>query len=506
MTSVVAIASDPAQLSVDAVVVGVYADDDGLRLADGAERIDAAFSRRLTETFALLGATGAVGEVTKLASLGALPAPLVAAVGLGDPGSTTPEILRRAAGAVTRALAGCTRIALVLPTGSETLGKPAETVPVLAEGALLGAYRFAGYKTRPEPGRRDPVRTVSVVVPDGTATDAGAGLERATALSGAVTRARDWVNAAPNELRPPRFAELVAEAAGKAGLDVAVLDEKALRKGGYGGILAVGGGSAAGPRLVRLAYRPGNATRHVALVGKGVTFDTGGVSIKPATGMWDMKCDMAGAAAVGATMLAVAALKPAVSVTGYLPMAENMPSGSAYRPGDVLTMYSGRRVEVLNTDAEGRLILADAVARACEDEPDYLLESSTLTGGQITALGKRVAGVMGDEELCERVRQAGERVGEPCWPMPLPEDVRQSMESEIADVSQVASGMDRAGHMLQGAVFLSGFITEGLPWAHIDVAGPAYHSGEPYGYIARGGTGVPVRTLVTMIEDIATNG
>jgi leucyl aminopeptidase len=505
MTSVVAIASDPAQLSVDAVVVGVYADDGGLRLAEGAERIDAAFSLRLAEAFTLLGATGAVGEVTKLASLGTLPAPLVAAVGLGEPDGMTAETLRRAAGAATRALAGCERIALALPIGGID-GKPAETVPVLAEGALLGGYRFAGYRSRPNPGQRDPVRNVSVVVPDGVEDDAESGLNRAVALSGAVTRARDWVNAAPNELRPPRFAELVADAAGNAGLEVDVLDEEALRKGGYGGILAVGSGSAAPPRLVRVAYRPDNPTRHVALVGKGITFDTGGVSIKPSNGMWDMKCDMAGAAAIGATMLAVAALKPDVSVTGYLPMAENMPSGSAYRPGDVLTMYSGRRVEILNTDAEGRLILADAIARACEDEPDYLLETSTLTGGQITALGKRVAGVMGSDELCQRVREAGERVGEPSWVMPMPEDVRKSMESEIADASQCATGMDRAGHMLQGAVFLSGFVADGLPWAHIDVAGPAYHTGEPYGYIPKGGTGAPVRTLVAMIEDIAANG
>jgi len=505
MTSVVAIAIDPAELSVDAIVVGLYAGEDGLRLAEGVERIDEAFSQRLAETFALLGATGAVGEVTKLASLGALPVPLVAAVGLGEPGDTTPETLRRAAGAATRALAGCERIALLLPVGGAD-GKSIDAVPALAEGALLGGYGFAGYRSKPKPGRRDPVRTVSVMVPEPAVKQAEAAVSRAGALTTAVAHARDWVNAAPNELRPPRFAELVTEAAAKAGLGVDVLDEEALRKAGYGGILAVGGGSAAPPRLVRLAYRPSDATRHVALVGKGVTFDTGGVSIKPSNGMWDMKCDMAGAAAIGAAMLAVAALKPDVAVTGYLPMVENMPSGSAYRPGDVLTMYSGKRVEVLNTDAEGRLILADAIARANEDKPDYLLETSTLTGGQITALGTRVAGVMGSEELCERVMRIGEQVGEPCWWMPMPDDVRKSMESEIADASQCAAGMDRAGHMLQGGVFLSGFVPEGLPWAHIDIAGPAYHTGEPYGYIAKGGTGVPVRTLVAMIEDIAAHG
>jgi leucyl aminopeptidase len=184
-------------------------------------------------------------------------------------------------------------------------------------------------------------------------------------------------------------------------------------------------------------------------------------------------------------------------------MAENMPSGSSYRPGDVVTMFDGTRVEVLNTDAEGRMILADAVARACRDGCDYLLETSTLTGGQVVALGKRVAGVMGTAELCERVRVAGDAVGEPTWPMPLPDDVRQGMESEVADISQVNASMDRAGHMLQGGVFLREFVPDGLPWVHIDIAGPSYHAGEATGYWTKGGTGVPVRTLLALLDDIA---
>jgi leucyl aminopeptidase len=227
------------------------------------------------------------------------------------------------------------------------------------------------------------------------------------------------------------------------------------------------------------------------------------VSIKPAAGMWEMKSDMAGAAAVISTMLAVAALKPQVAVVAYAAMAENMVSGSAYRPGDIIKMYNGKHVEVLNTDAEGRMVLGDAIARACEDNPDYLFETSTLTGGQVIALGKRVAGVMGDPGLCDRVKAAGDKVGEPAWPMPLPDDVRKSMDSDIADVLQVASGMDRAGHMLQGGVFLSNFVTADLPWAHIDVAGPAYHSGEATGYWSKGGTGVPIRTLLQLIDEIA---
>ena len=230
------------------------------------------------------------------------------------------------------------------------------------------------------------------------------------------------------------------------------------------------------------------------------------MSIKPAQNMWEMKADMAGAAAVAATMLAVAAVRPAVAVTAYVPIAENMPSGSAYRPGDVVTMYGGRKVEVLNTDAEGRMILGDAMARACEDGCDYLFETSTLTGGQVIALGKRIAGVMGTPSLCDRVRRVGDDVGEPAWPMPLPEDVRTGMESDVADISQVNASMDRAGHMLQGGVFLSEFVADGVDWAHIDIAGPGYHTGDPFGYWAKGGTGVPIRTLLALIEDIAAAG
>ncbi|MCO1618404.1 MULTISPECIES: leucyl aminopeptidase [Micromonospora] len=510
--------TDPAELAVDAIVIGVHsqttepgsgAPAHALLLATGGESIAAAFDGKLTETLALLGATGGPGEVIKLATLGTVTAPLVVAVGLGPEPSgaaPAPESLRRAAGAAVRALAGAPRVALALPLPDDADAPAA--LRAVAEGALLGGYRFAGYKTKPQPARREPVAEVLVAVPDAADATARAEIARAQAVAGAVRTSRDWVNTAPNELRPPAFADVVSAAAREAGLEVEVLDEAALAAGGYGGILAVGQGSEAPPRLVKLTYTPdgGGNGKRVALVGKGITFDTGGISIKPAQGMWEMKSDMAGAAAVGAAMLAVAALKPSVTVTGYLPMAENMPSGTSYRPGDVISMFNGKKVEVLNTDAEGRMVLADAMARACADGADYLFETSTLTGGQVIALGKRIAGVMGTPELCERVRVAGDATGEPAWPMPLPDDVRKGMESEVADISQVNAGMDRAGHMLQGGVFLREFVTDDVAWAHIDIAGPGYHSGEATGYWTKGGTGVPVRTLVHLVEDVAANG
>ncbi|WP_250030359.1 leucyl aminopeptidase [Paractinoplanes maris] len=500
--------TDPAELAVDAIVIGLHSQPDeggALLPAAGAESIAAAFEGKLTSTLALLGASGAPGEVTKLATLGTISAPLVVAVGLGDePSGSAPklETLRRGTGAAVRALAGSGTVALALPLPDDE--DAPSVLRAILEGALLGQYKFAGYKTKPQPNRRDPVAAVQVHVPDAGDAAAAAEVTRAEVVARAVRLTRDWVNTPPNLLRPPQFADAVVAAVEGTGLEVEVLDFEQLKAGGYGGIVAVGQGSEAPPRLVKLSYVPDGveSPKRVALVGKGITFDTGGISIKPAAGMWEMKSDMAGAAAVGATMLAVAALKPRVAVSAYLAMAENMPSGTAYRPGDVITMFNGKRAEVYNTDAEGRMVLADAIARACADGTDYVFETSTLTGGQVIALGKRIAGLMGSDDAVERVRVAGDEVGEPAWPMPLPDEVRKGMESDIADISQTNSNLDRAGHMLQGGVFLREFVAEGVEWAHIDIAGPSYHTGEPTGYWSKGGTGVPIRTLLSVIDQL----
>jgi leucyl aminopeptidase len=501
--------TDPAELAVDAIVIGLHSqpDDGGALLpAAGAESIAAAFDGRLISTLALLGASGAPGEVTKLATLGTIAAPLVVAVGLGDePSGSAPnlETLRRGTGAAVRALAGSATVALALPLPDDP--DAPGVLRAILEGALLGSYRFAGYKTKPQPNRREPVSALQVHVPDAADQAALGEVRRAESVGRAVRLTRDWVNTPPNQLRPPQFADAVIAAAKGSGLLVEVLDFDELKAGGYGGIVAVGQGSDALPRLVKLSYVPEGveSPKRVALVGKGITFDTGGISIKPTAGMWEMKSDMAGAAAVGATMLAVAELRPPVAVTGYLAMAENMPSGTAYRPGDVITMFNGKRVEIFNTDAEGRLVLGDAIARACADGTDYVLEASTLTGGQVVALGKRIAGLMGSDAAIELIKSVGDEVGEPAWPMPLPDEVRKGMESDIADIGQTNTGLDRAGHMLQGGVFLREFVADGVEWAHIDIAGPSYHSGEANGYWTKGGTGVPVRTFLAAIDRLA---
>jgi leucyl aminopeptidase len=283
---------------------------------------------------------------------------------------------------------------------------------------------------------------------------------------------------------------------------VRVFDENELAKEGFGGILAVGMGSAHPPRLVRLEYTHPGAERTVVFAGKGITFDSGGLSLKPPKAMETMKADMSGAAAVLAAVQAIAELGPAVNVIGYMPLAENMPGGGAQRPSDVITIYGGKTVEVLNTDAEGRLVLADALARSAADEPSLLVDVATLTGAQTVALGTRTAGVMAsDDSLAAQVADSARRAGEAMWPMPLPEDLRKGLESAVADITNVAS--DRGGGMLVAGLFLREFVPGGVPWAHLDIAGPAFNDGGPYGYTAKGGTGSAVRTLVQLALDVA---
>jgi leucyl aminopeptidase len=491
------------RLRADALVIATMKSPAGLRLAPGAAEVDRALDGRLLDALAALGATGAEDEVVTLATLGAFGVPVLAAAGLGtvpDDGSPiSEEAVRRAAGAASRALAGRSRVALALALTGGDPPSPA-LVQAAGEGALLGAYEYSGYHGNDRPA---PPSAVSLLVPDPKDKALRTAAKRASAVADAIAFCRDLVNTPPNELPPARFADRAAAAAAKVGLEVEVLDERALKKGGYGGVLGVGGGSSRPPRVVRL-HRPGPGKPRVALVGKGITFDSGGISIKPAEGMDKMKSDMAGAAAVVATTVLAAALKLPLEITATVPMAENLPSGTAYRPADVLTMYGGRRVEVLNTDAEGRLVLADAIVRACEDQPTYLVETSTLTGAQRVALGERYAGVMGSDDLRDRVVAAADRAGEGMWPMPMPGELRQALASSVADIANVTS--NPVGGMLAAGVFLREFVADGVQWAHIDIAGPAFNTGTPWGYSPKGGTGVPVRTLLSVLEDIAAHG
>ncbi|MCF3118268.1 leucyl aminopeptidase [Streptomyces arenae] len=507
MTALTLSTAAASGLRADAIVVGVAKGAKGAVVASGAEAVDKAYDGKLASVLETLGASGAAGEVTKLPAPSGFKAPVVVAVGLGE----VPEkdetygtdALRSAAGVAARALTGHKKAAFALPV------EDAEDAGAIAEGALLGAYSFDAYKDQGDAksakkngkGAKAPLAEVALL--GGKPRDKAykAAIERAVAVSEELNRARDLVNTPPNDLNPEAFAAVATAAAKEHGVKIQVLDEKALTKGGYGGILGVGAGSEAPPRLVKLSYTSSKAKKHLAFVGKGITYDSGGISLKPAGHNETMKCDMAGAAAVFAAVIAAARLGLEVNVTGWLALAENMPSGSATRPGDVLRMYSGKTVEVLNTDAEGRLVLADAIAKASEDKPDAIVDVATLTGAMMVALGNRTFGIMSnDDAFRTSIHEIGEEVGEPTWPMPLPADLRKGMDSPTADIANIG---ERMGGGLVAGLFLQEFVGEGITWAHLDIAGPAFHEGAPYGYTPKGGTGSAVRTLVRLAEHTA---
>jgi leucyl aminopeptidase len=445
-----------------------------------------------------LNATGAVDQVNRLV-VPSLPVASVLAIGLGKPRDEWPaDVIRRAAGSAARALGSAETAVTTLATLD---------LEAAVEGLVLGSYRFTEFRTSKTAPKDSGLQKITVL---STAKDAKTQAAHAAAVATAVATARDFVNTPPSHLFPAEFAKRATALGESVGLEVEVLDDKALQKQGYGGVIGVGKGSSRLPRLVRLTHhgsklakKPKQAKK-VALIGKGITFDTGGISIKPAASMHYMTSDMGGAAAVIATVALAAQRELPIDVIATVPMAENMPSSTAQRPGDVLTQYGGITVEVLNTDAEGRLILADAIARACEDHPDYLIETSTLTGAQTVALGARTPGVMGSDEFRDRVAAISQQVGENGWPMPLPDELKDDLKSTVADLANV-SGQRFAG-MLVAGVFLREFVADGVNWAHIDVAGPAYNTGSPWGYTPKGGTGVPTRTMFAVLEDIADNG
>ncbi|MFB7995644.1 leucyl aminopeptidase [Streptomyces sp. NPDC056002] len=506
MTALTLSTAAASGLRADAIVVGVAkgaaSKSGGLVVAPGAEAVDKAYDGKLAAVLETLGASGGEGEVTKLPAPSGFKAPVVLAVGLGPvpekDETYDAEALRRAAGAAARALAGAKKAAFALPV------EDSGDAGAIAEGALLGAYSFDAYKESAQDGKQNgkaPLAEVALLGAKPRDKAFKAAVERALAVTEELNRARDLVNTPPNDLTPEAFAAVASAAAKEHGIKVQILDEKALVKGGFGGILGVGAGSEAPPRLVKLSYTSSKADKHLAFVGKGITYDSGGISLKPAGHNETMKCDMAGAAAVFAAVVAAARLGLKVNVTGWLALAENMPSGSATRPGDVLRMYSGKTVEVLNTDAEGRLVLADAIAKASEETPDAIVDVATLTGAMMLALGNRTFGIMAnDDAFRTSIHEVAEEVGEPSWPMPLPSDLRKGMDSATADIANMG---ERMGGGLVAGLFLKEFVGEGITWAHLDIAGPAFNEGGASGYTPKGGTGSAVRTLVRLAERTA---
>ena len=484
--------------SADAIVVGLATINGGETTtvgvgADLDKKYESAYGRGVMAMATALGASASADSVTVLP---ALEGSRLVVVGLED-ADVTPERLRRATGNALRSIAAMEGADGWEVAVSLEVTDP-ELVQATAEGALLGAYRVEKVTGETQP---QAVTDVTLVASSVTGLQKDA-LASAQANAAAVCQARDWGNTPPNLLYPESFAEAARGYVKDAKISVEILDEKALEKGGYGGILAVGGGSTRKPRLVRLSYAPRGATRHLALVGKGITFDSGGLDIKPAGQMAGMKYDMSGAAAVISAIRGIADLGLKVKVTAYASLAENLPSGSSYRASDVLTMFDGQSVENYNTDAEGRLVMADAIARAGQDRPDLIVDVATLTGACMVGLGMRTAGLITNgETTSDLLLDAAEAAGEDFWELPLTDHTRGLIKSTVADMRS-GSGQRWGGALVAGA-FLERFVPEGVAWAHLDIAGPAENVDEAYGYVPKGGTGMGVRTLIALAGQLA---
>ena len=498
LTSRPPLAGDSDDSAPDVLVLGVLKTDAGPRLLSDDPGF-AGVAAALTQ----LGTTGAADELRRLPAVEGSSTPL-ALIGLGK--EVTTDTLRAAAGAAARQLLGIERLALALPATSA-----AEAQAVL-EGAGIGAYAYTEYRVATKESTKTPASVITAHVDDALADDATA--TRASAIVTAIHQVRDLVNMPPSDLYPETLAAAAVELADGLPVEVEVLDVAALEAGGYGGILGVGLGSSRGPRLAVVRYSPAGAKQHIALVGKGITFDSGGLSLKPAASMVGMKYDMTGAATVLAVTLAAARLALPVRITAWMCIAENLPSGTAARPNDVLRIRGGKTVEVLNTDAEGRLVLADGLVAASEEHPDAIVDVATLTGGARVSMGERYIPVMGDDGLIARTIAAGAAVGEQIWHMPLPPELRSVLDSDVADIANARPGNPNGG-MLVAAHFLKYFVGtvahEGsddkdaaqIPWAHLDIAGAANNAGSPHGEVGKGPTGATVRTLIALAEDFS---
>ena len=488
--------ASPSELAADVLVIGVYgASAKGkapFALPPALKALDAALGGALAKLAQKEEFTAKRDQTLSLAPLGRLKAERLVVYGLGDRRSVRDGELRAFAAKVARlATADKARtLAISLPPGAES------GLRHVAEGLELGAYRFTKYLT----GDRKPKSELQSVVlgcAGKVKPVAKAAVSQGQSVAAAVNLSRDLSNEPPNVIYPETFAAAAEKVAKQTGLKIQVFDFKEIRRRGMKLIDAVGRGSAREPRFVHISWTPKGAKRRIVFVGKGITFDTGGISIKPAPGMGEMKHDMSGAANVVAMMAAVAALKPKVEVHAIAPSAENMPDGDAYRPGDIWGSLDGKTVEIVNTDAEGRLILADALAYARTLQPDLIIDNATLTGAAVVALGSTCTGWYSTNEAAAREFAAAvQRSGEQMWRMPLLEDLRDQIKSDVADVKQAG---ERFGGSITAALFLREFVGE-VPWVHCDIAGPA-STERPSGWSqAKGATGHGILTFLSLIE------
>jgi leucyl aminopeptidase len=487
---------DPLDQAVDLLLIACGERD--LEGQGTAGRADARLDGLLRRAAAEERFAGKPGQSLLAHTHGGLPARRVALVGLGASAGDDPRALRTAAGSAVRiaGAVGAVRAAFTWPPGNADAGL---TAP--AEGAWLGAYRFDRYFTTEDRNRASSLTSMTLCPPSAASPEvASAELARARITARAVARARDLVNEPAGVLTPTRLAALASEWAEQAGLSVEVLDRAACAELGMGLYLAVAQGSQEEPRFIHLAWKPLGARRRLVLVGKGVTFDSGGLSLKTNEGMLDMKTDMAGAAAVLAATIAAGEEKLPIEVHALAACTENMPSGNSYKLGDVIRSLNGKTVEINNTDAEGRLTLADAMTFGLRLRPDALLDFATLTGACMVALGPHIAGLMSnDDELAGAFLSAAEQSGEEMWRLPLPPRLGEQLKSEIADLKNTG---ERWGGALTAGLFLKEFAGD-VPWAHVDIAGPSSANKEQ-GHVAKGGTGFGVASILKYLRRIAT--
>jgi len=493
VTITCSVVSQPiAKVKADLVAVPVFAKR---VLGPGADAVDRALGGGLVRFMTEAGFNGKPGE-TLMVPVTGMGAKTALLVGVGARDEVSAATLRRAGAAIARRATSAVSVATTAAGAAPASLAPEAAAYAVAEGIALGAYQYLAFKTKGEPTKLRKV----VLVADGAGGGGKAvtaALARARVVTDAVAWARDIVNEPSLTKSPADFAASAKKLLAGKGVTVTVLTEPQIRAQKMGGVIGVGQGSERPPRFVKVVYDPpgGKARGTLALVGKGVTFDTGGISIKPSDGMEAMKTDMGGAAAALGAMSALEALGVKHRVVAYTPMVENMPSGSAIRPGDVLRMRDGQTVEVLNTDAEGRLILADALSWAVDEKADAIVDLATLTGACVVALGEKIAGLMGnDDAWSAQVHDAAEQAGEPMWQLPLPEEYKGLLESEVADLRNISTG--RYGGTLTAGLFLEAFVGD-RPWVHLDIAGPARASADD-GELTRGGTGFGVRTLIEL--------
>jgi len=417
--------------------------------------------------------------------------------GLGKLEKINREALRSMAGQTVKSCINkeLTNLWFAVPDPSKLKMEMATVLEAMQEGAYLGNHLFQKFKVT---GKKKALRQIHFRITEQVTPKMRQLSLRVAALCEGTTQARDWVNTPSNEKTPEKFTRSIVNLAKKQGLKVQVLNEAQLKQKKLGALLAVAAGSTSKPALVMLEHRVPGAKKTLALVGKGVTFDSGGLNIKTGTSISDMKSDMSGAAAVAATLIAAAKLKTKTNIIGAIPIVENMPSGQATRPGDIIRSYAGKTIEIGNTDAEGRLILIDAISYVIKRyKPQLIVDLATLTGACVVALGDKIAGVFSnDDELAAGIIASGEKTHERCWRMPLPEDYKELLKSDFADMNNISSS--RAGGAITAALFLAEFAAD-TPWAHIDIAGPAYLK-TASAYCGPGGTGFGVRLLGELLE------